>query len=67
MNRFDCSIFFNNHEFRYCNSYNSEYNTRYIAGEEMSKMILYQHPITQTWIDDHLDLYNYAREIGDIQ
>ncbi|MEW9700563.1 hypothetical protein [Paenibacillus sp. SI8] len=28
-------------------------------------MIAYQHPIAQNWINDHLDLYNYASQIGD--
>ncbi|NEW09837.1 hypothetical protein GK047_28360 [Paenibacillus sp. SYP-B3998] len=30
-------------------------------------MITYQHPIAQTWINDHLDLYNYALQLGDTQ
>ncbi|MDQ0920278.1 hypothetical protein QFZ78_006538 [Paenibacillus sp. V4I5] len=37
MNHFDCPIFLNNYELCYCNSYNSEYNTRYIVGEDMNK------------------------------
>ncbi|TXK75124.1 hypothetical protein [Paenibacillus sp. N3.4] len=28
-------------------------------------MITYTHPISQTWINDHLDLYNYALALGD--
>ncbi|GGA07033.1 hypothetical protein GCM10008018_61080 [Paenibacillus marchantiophytorum] len=30
-------------------------------------MFTYKHPIAQTWINDHLDLYNYALALGDTE
>ena len=54
--------------FDYCITYNTEYNTRYKRdGIHVKGVVCMKVTATPpvSWINDQLDLYNYAKSIGD--